>query len=219
MKKIILFLLVLLLIPNKVNAVYEIIDSRCTTELKTTLRNEASDVVYRFARTEQNGNVLYNLYFYNSTNNLYIKDSNDNIYSNLKLENLKPGSKFNIYIYASNANYCSGYKVLTKLISVPYYNPYYGSELCEGISEYSLCREDVTVSLTKEDFEKKVKEYKESKNNNQDKEEEEYIYEKNIDIIALIIEYKYYILAVLSVILIILSAIIINNKSKNKGIL
>ena len=219
MKKIILFLLVVLLMPFNVNAVHEVIDSRCTNNLKTTLRQEANDVVYRLSRNESNGVILYNAYFYNLTNNLHLTDSNGNIYNELKITNLKPGTSFIVYLYASNNNYCSGYKVMSKIINVPYYNPYYGSEMCDGISEYSLCSKDTNVTLSLDEFKQKINEYKSRKVDKEDEIVDEIIQNSGFDFIGFIINYKYYILLVLVPLLVVLILIMINDKNKKRGIL
>ena len=219
MKKIIMFLLVVLLIPFNVSAIHEVIDSRCTNNLKTTLRNDANDVVYRLSKTENNGEILYNAYFYNLTDNLYLTDANGNVYSNSKIENLKPGTRLNIYLYASNSNYCSGYKVMSKIINIPYYNPYYGSELCEDISEYSLCKEDANVTLSVDEFKEKINEYKKNQINREEEIVDVIVSNSGFDLINFIIIYKYYILLILVPLLFILILIMLNDKNKKRGIL
>jgi len=119
----------------------------------------------------------------------------------------------------TNNNYCSGYKVISKMINVPYYNPYCGSELCEGLDEYSLCRSDVNVNLTLEEFQTKINEYKESKKTDKDEILDVMVDENNFDLIGFIIDYKYYILLVLFPLLIVLAFIIFKDKSKKRGIL
>jgi len=139
------------------------------------------------------------------------------IINDAKLENLKPGSSIMINIYASNNTYCEGYKAGSKIIKVPYYNPYVNSELCKGHEEYLLCSESTNVNLSKEEFESKIKEYIASL----EKEEEEpsEIEEKGFNIFDFILEYKYLFIAGASVIVVTILFVLIKRNKKEKGIL
>ena len=57
--------MLVVLSPIRTKAIHEVIDSRCTDELKISLREEASLLTYRLSKVEKNGNVTYTLYFYN----------------------------------------------------------------------------------------------------------------------------------------------------------
>ena len=56
--------MLVVLSPIRTKAIHEVIDSRCTDELKISLREEASLLTYRLSKVEKNGNVTYTLYFY-----------------------------------------------------------------------------------------------------------------------------------------------------------
>ena len=192
-KKLTYLLFLLLIIPIKVGAIHEVIDSRCTNSLKAMLRNEGQEVAYRFSKVKNGEDVTYTIYFYNLTENMYMTDSSGNIYTTSKIEKLTPGSSFVINFYASSKTYCEGYKIYSKIISVPYYNPYFGSDLCKGYENYSLCKENVNITISQEEFEKKLSFYKESlkEEDNVDivddteENEEKSLYE-------IILNYKYY---------------------------
>lgn len=221
MKKLTYLLFLLLIIPIKVGAIHEVIDSRCTNSLKTMLRNEGQEVSYRFSKVKSESDVTYTIYFYNLTENIYMTDSSGNIYTSSKIEKLTPGSSFVINMYASNKTYCGGYKIYSKTVSVPYYNPYFGSDLCKGYENYSLCKENVNVTISQEEFEKKLNSYKESfkEEVNINNEEEE---NNEFSLYEFIMRYKYYLTSTLATLVLIAVVFIIIKevkKRKNGGIL
>lgn len=221
MKKIIYLLFLLMLFPIDTKAIHEVIDSRCTNSLKTSLREEAQDVVYRLSKvTDNEENVSYTAYFYNMTDNMYIVDSNEKVYTDSKIDNLKPGTTFVINIYASNQTFCEGYKISSKIISVPHYNPYFGSELCNGYESYSLCQEDVNVNLSQEEFEKKLNTYKESLEEDEETEVlEEIVEEEDFSLYDFIVDYKYYLIGSVVAIAILTTIVVLIDRKKRGGIL
>ena len=162
MKKVYILLFLLFLFPIKTSAIYDVIDSRCTTELKLSLRKEANEITYRVTKNDNNGKVTYSAILYNISDNLYVTDSSKKLNKDLKIENIKPGGSISIEIYASDDNYCKGYKVGTKIIKAPNYNPYSQSDLCKGYENYTLCKEDANITLTEKEFETQIKNYIES---------------------------------------------------------
>lgn len=218
MMSIVMFLCVMLFIPLNVNALHEVIDSRCTNTLKTSIREEANDVVYRLSKVESNNEVTYTAYFYNLTNNLDLY-LNDNIVYNDKIENLKPGSNIVVTIYSSNNNYCATYKAKTLMINVPSYNRYFGTEACSGYDDFYLCQEHAKINMTEEEFNKKLNEYRESLKSNNDDEKIDVEEEKDNNLLSFASEYKYYFISFVGfVILFVVINLIKKNKSK-RGIL
>ena len=218
-KMYILLLLLLMFLPIKSFAKYEVIDARCTDSLKASLKSDANDVVYRLSKVEKDGIITYNAIFYNLNKNMYLSSIDNTEYTGNIIENLKPGSTIQVIIYASKNNYCDGYKIVTKIINVPYYNKYYKYELCNGYENYFLCKENSNVNLTEEEFNTKMKEYIESL---KEKEKEEIKPEEKVEkfnIINFILEYKYYFIAGTLLLTITILIIIIKNKRKNRGIL
>ena len=51
--------MLVVLSPIRTKAIHEVIDSRCTDELKISLREEASLLTYRLSKVEKKGNVIY----------------------------------------------------------------------------------------------------------------------------------------------------------------
>ena len=217
MNKIYFLLVLVLLMPINTKAYHEVIDSRCTTSLKLSIKEEAEDVTYRLSKTEE-GEVLYNLIFYNLTDNLVLKDTDDNIIKNTRIDRLKPGSKLIINIYASNNNYCAGYKATTKIINVPYYNKFSKSEICQGYENYYLCDENTNINMTEEEFNGKMKIYIASLKNQERKLD--LVEEDNeFNLIEFVKKYGVYALGAIAIVGVIIGASAIENKRKNKGIL
>lgn len=217
MKKIVLFLFILLMFPIKANAVYEVIDSRCTTKMKMSLREEGQNIVHRISKNSNSEKVLFNTYFYNLSENIYMTDSSGNLIKDGKIENLKPGTSQIINLYASNKSYCSGYKIMNKIITVPYYNPYLNSEFCVGYEDFELCKEGINVYDSLDEFKKKREKYISSIKVDDDNTEQ--VIEYKPSVFDFISKYKFPLVIGLTIILISLVAIIINMKRKNRGIL
>lgn len=219
-KKMIYLLFLLMFFPIRANAIHEVIDSRCTNSLKLSLREEGQGVVYRLSKTTNGTSVSYTAYFYNLTQNMNMIDSNGKIYTDSRIENLKPGSTFVVNLYASNQTYCEGYKISSKIISVPYYNPYFGSELCNGYENYSLCKEDVNVTISQSEFEKKLNAYKESLNEKENTEVlDEVVEEDAFSLYDFVMSYKYYLIGSLLAIVLAAIIIVLINRRKSGGIL
>lgn len=216
MKKYIFLIFMLALLPNNVFAIHEVIDSRCTASLKKTIKEEAQEVGFRVSKMENSENIVYQAYFYGVTDNIYLQDSEQKIIGE-SIDNLKPGATYLINIYASNNTYCEGYKAGSKLIKVPYYNPYANSELCYDYEDFSLCDENTNVTLSKEEFEKRRDEYI----NSIDEEEEKPIpiVEDDFNIIDFILEYKYFFVVGISIILITTLILVIKKRRSERGIL
>lgn len=220
MRKIFLTLLAIILFPYEVGAVHEVIDARCTNSLKTKLRNEGQDIVYRLSKDFNGDNVTYTAYFYNMTENISLYGLNGKLYYDAMVPNLKPGEKVMLNFYASNKTYCDGYKILTKVINVPNYNPYYGTELCKDNESFHLCGEYINVNLGEEQFKNELNKYKESLNKEEEIEEEEIInQEPSLGIMDYLFNYGYYIICGIAIVSSIALIIIFINKRKNGGIL
>lgn len=219
MKKIYVLLFLLLLFPIKTNAIHEVMDTRCTTELKLSLKKEASEIAYRVTKNEKKGEVTYSAILYNISDNLYITDSSKKVYEESKIEDIKPGSSISISIYASDNNYCNGYKVGTKIIKAPNYNPYSTNDLCKGYESYALCKEDANISLTEKEFETQMKNYIESLKVKKNNDVLETTDDGGFNLIEFIKDYGLYIGIGLGVVAVITVTIVIIYKKKNRGIL
>ncbi len=220
MKKIYLLLFLLLVFPIKTNAIYDVIDSRCTNQSKLSLRKDASNISYRLTKVENKDNVMYTVLFYNLTDDLYIADSNNVKYEGTKIENIKPGTSMIVNIYVSDNNYCGGYKAGSRIIKVPYYNKYSENELCNGYEDYFLCKEDSNVNMSEKEFKAKMDSYiKSLKEEREEVKEVEKEINDSFDFMEFLNNYWIYIASGVGFILIAAAIVIIINKRKNRGIL
>lgn len=151
MKKIyIIFLTLIMIIPIRISAYYDVDDVRCTSDIKSNLKNLANNIEYRLTKNTIDNSTTYDLIFYNVSEKLYL--SVNNVTYKDRINGLIPGSTISIIVYASDQTYCYGYKVLTKNISIPYYNPYFMDSICEGYDDYYLCSENANVKMSYDDF-------------------------------------------------------------------
>lgn len=220
-----LFVLVLfLLLPVKVKAVYEVTDSRCTTNLIVSLKDKANDVYYKITKRVLKNDVMYDLQMLNMDNDMYIVDSSNNkAYEyNSKIENIKPGTTMNIYIYASSNNYCNGYKLNTLVIKIPYYNKYSTYKICNGYEDYILCKGNVNINISESEFNKQMEAYIESLSDNSEKPEEENntsVESNRFDLVNFIVKYNLYISGFGVLLLIGYIIVVIRIINKKRGIL
>ena len=77
------------------------------------------------------------------------------------LSGFSEGEKVTVTIEAYVANKCSGKKLLTKTINIPYYNTFYNSEECEENREFEYCKKEIVNSIiSSKDFYNKLELYK-----------------------------------------------------------
>lgn len=225
MKFRLLCLLFTLLLPINTFALYEITDSRCTTDMKISLREKAINVTYKLNKIV-NKKVTYEIQLLNIDEDMYIVDSfTNNKYTikNNKIENITPGLTVNLDIYASNNNYCEGYKMTTKIVNIPYYNKYSSNELCKGYETYILCKETSNINIDEKEFNTRMKSYinslKQEDNTKKEELEKKEVQNNGFDFITFLTEYNLYISLFLVIILTILIVIIINDMNKKRGII
>ena len=104
----------------------------------------------------------------NYYNQVYKEFKNDGTNKG-SLKNFKEGEKVTVTIYAFVPNWCSGEKITTKTIKLPYYNHYYSEEKCKGYEGYKYCKQLIDSDISEETFEKGLNAYK----MNRDKPKEE----------------------------------------------
>lgn len=211
--------------PVKTKAIYEVIDSRCTSDIKILLREKASLVAYKTNKNTTES-ITYEIQLLNLDDDIYILNQLDNkIYTkqNSIIKNIIPGSTVTLSIYGSNNTYCEGYKVITKTVVIPYHNKYSTNDLCIGYESYALCNEFSNINITEEEFKTRMEIYiaslktKDKENKEDEKNNNEDV---GFNLANFIIEYNLYISAFGLILLVIYITVIINNLSKKKrGIL
>lgn len=104
------------------------------------------------------GESKFTVKFYNVIKDLSLKigkttytpDENDMVIIN----DVAEGKILDVYIYGKDG--CES-QVGNITVSIPYYNPYYGTEICKGYEELSLCASQFTVTRATKDMIEKTK--------------------------------------------------------------
>ena len=95
---------------------------------------------------------------YNVIDGLYIKNGNVTYNRNeddtVVINGMKQGTSVILYIYGKDG--CTS-QAGTIAIDFPYYNPYYGTQICNGYENLTLCASRFTTTLATEDMIKKMK--------------------------------------------------------------
>ncbi len=222
MKKIVL-LIMFFVMPIIANGYYEITNPDCTANVKTSLRESVSEIIYAMERYKENTTVYYKMFILEIPNNLKVIDKGTDIAysSDSTIYRVLPGSSKIFKIYANSSSPCDGYNVYTKIIDIPYYNKYSESPLCVGNEQYYLCKEGTKTSVSESEFEALINKYILDNEAIEEPEKEEPIIVKEDNIINKIIDFIYenYVYILLSVIVLgtlgIITILIIKKKKNN----
>lgn len=161
MKKISFLFVTLFLcfIPNNIKAY-------CTSSDKAKLKKIVSNVNISYDYEIVNYKAKFKITFNNLTPDIYFKDPYGNIYRTYDLENnevvlynYSDGNSYAFNFYGANS--CGSEKISTLYVTTPTYNPYYQYSVCDNAREYELCQRWASHSLSRSEFIKSVKEYKE----------------------------------------------------------
>ena len=134
MKKILL--VILMLFPL-------VLDAECTYKEKYELNALASYINYSY---DYNRNTeLFTITLYNVDEKVEIRYENAVYYpenGQILIENIAPGSRLSLDVYSTINNECYNEYLRVIYISVPYYNTFYGSILCEGHEDLDICNSE-----------------------------------------------------------------------------
>lgn len=177
----------------------------------------------KLSKLANNVNVNY---FYNKNKNyfeIFVTNLTDDLVLNFNnkeyrynydfvIENVKSGDyKFDIYAKDKN---CTSDILSSKYLSLPYYNKYYNSKECEGVTNTIYCMKWIKYNLDYNTWIKGIEKYnetnikeeiKQNENNKQSKK-------KSIKVILLNIYVKYYYIILPTIIIILELFIYIKNK-------
>jgi len=221
--KAFILVILLLVLPTSARAVYEVVDSRCTTDIKITLRSKASSFTYSINKINNNDVVTYDLELLNIDKLIKVNNSINNVVytSDGVINNIEPGTIVKLNIYASDATYCNDYNVSTRIIQIPYYNRHYKNDLCNGYEYYYLCKENSNVKLTDEQFETNMKAYIDSlkKPNEEENNNNNSSSDNKFDIVAFIVKYNVYISGFGGILLVLYITYMIKKMNKERGVL
>lgn len=219
MKKKILLIITLFILPiNILGLTYGGCDYSTVSKLKSLVTNINISYSYRIENNNAYFDITLNnltsdMYFYDvaSRKNYYYSDTNN---GEITIYNYTGNGITGTYKFYSAKNECYGISLGSKHYKLPNYNIYYGSELCKGISNYSLCQKWATVNYSYDELETLVNEYK----NGTNKEsiiDDNITYEKGFlnKLVDFYIDYYYYLLIG---IIVIFGMIIVIKKRKDK---
>ena len=177
---IILVTVLLLVAPSTVQA--EDFFNRCDYTTKARLKELASNISSSYVPIETENGVTFQVTITNIYPGLIVRDaSNGEEYrydanrsrpSEVTITDLQPDQTYQYDVYSDNPS-CSDIILNVYYVTLPAYNAYYKDTLCIGIENYSLCNRWLKHSMSFEEFEKGVSEYRESLNQEVPKKEEQ----------------------------------------------
>lgn len=144
-------------------------------------------VTYDLYDSTYNENHLYyfNVLITNFDKDFYIVDSDGQEFKYMEnledngvrvLRSVKEGTKYDFTLYTSNETKCPDNKIITKSITLPYYNDYSQREECKGIEEFALCQKYYGGVIDSEDyFKTQVEKYRKSLVDNSNKKNDKSI--------------------------------------------
>lgn len=166
MKKRILMIILLLLIPLKINEVSAIVISSCKISVLSELKSVASNINLSYTYEIRNNNAYFKVTINNLNNKFYIIDNLGNkfYYNNSNNGEIITNEYSNIekikYSIYSNIPECMNDLLTTKYINLPTYNIYYTDPLCKGMEDYKICQKWYKQTLDYDEFVIKVNKYK-----------------------------------------------------------
>ena len=172
MKRLGIFLCLLFIIfPLQARAIL------CTNDKKVKYQALASNITTSYTYQEVNGTITFQITLSNINSELIIKDvKNDKVYpyqgKELIIPNLKEGTSYRFDVYVEDMD-CDDKIMYSHYVNTPSYNPYYQDEICRGMENYSICQKWSKVTVSYEEFKRKVEELKKEPTKPIIKEEEE----------------------------------------------
>ena len=220
--RIIKYLVIILIICISIN-VKAINLHQCQNEELKQLTELANQVQFKpnYTLSEKsvegegviNVEAIYNLELLNDNSKLkyYYVDNNTKeevTASSLNEINFYGGQTISIQIYSKTLTVCTNKILKTEVIKLPKYNMFYydNKEQCQKYQEFKYCKEFIDTGISYSEMEDLFDEYIKA---NTTTEENNFIKDN-----------KYYIIGILSMVLIIIgvSIIVINNKNKKEKI-
>ena len=157
------FITIVLLLPFSVDAI------TCNKEQISRYEKLANQVQTTLEYRETEDGIAFDVIFHNVHNDFkimdynsysYLKPSSDNKEGIIKATNYLPNQSYDFGI-VNHDSVCDS-KIIRKItITMPYYNSYYKNSLCNGISEFELCKKWVNIgNISYTTFVNSVNEYK-----------------------------------------------------------
>ncbi len=214
--KVKLFALFLLwiLFPSNISAYCDIFENN---DERVMLGNLAANVIFSSIDKEVGNDLSFNIRVNNLHEKIIVKDRKRDVelaYSKdtreIILTDYEPGQTVTFDIYPLNSKCVNDREViLTRYVNLPFYNKYYKDSLCEGISNFTLCQKWNNVNMSREEFQRRIEEYRKSLI--PEEEEPENFFRTIRSLFDFVIEnYPYILIAII----VVGSGIIINERRK-----
>lgn len=187
------------------------VNAECDYQRKAELSRIASNVQFSYNYDENND---FTVNITNLTDDIYIKDDYDNYMSGVgeKQYSYNNGDTIRYTIY-SNDNNCKDEEIMTRYLSLPYYNPYSDTSECKEHPDFKYCQRWSNSSVDFDKFNNELIKYKNELHANDDNND------TNISIVESIIDYfknNIYVIFVIIISLIIIIMIFIMHKFRRK---
>lgn len=164
--KLILLVILVIFGINKVRA------AECSYKDQALLNKEASNVKITYQLIEDEEEEYLQILITNLNEHLTLEISNDynDEIMNFSISDAKEGVisfknialykmvTYKINIYGAY-NSCSRNLIMTKNISIPYFNIFYDGSVCKNIPDYTYCQKLVKTNMSAEDMAKKINDY------------------------------------------------------------
>ncbi|MDD3392793.1 MAG: hypothetical protein PHE54_04565 [Bacilli bacterium] len=153
----ILFLLVMLF-PLNIRASYY-----CDYSEKAKLKKLAANINTIYTPVISGDKATFNITINNIFDNLIVKDTSSGISyqgnEEITIKGYAGGISYLFEVYTDIED-CEDELLHVFYVNVPYYNPYYQDELCDGIEEYSMCQKWMSYKVDYEKFKTNIAIYK-----------------------------------------------------------
>ena len=146
-------------------------NAQCSYERQAELSRIASNVQFSYNYLD---NYNYSVNITNLTNDIYLKDDSENVINGVgeKQFEFYHGSTIRYEIYSKDSN-CPNILLLTKYITLPSYNSFADYDECQKYPDFKYCQKWASTTVSFEQFDKALSEYKNELNNNENIEKDE----------------------------------------------
>lgn len=203
MKRATIWLLLIIMLPIKIYA------KECTDGELASLKKLAANITYSYEYYFKDNEIYYDITIANLYEDIYVVDlATKDKYKAVEniIRGKKSGQALKFEVYSKTCNEL----LTTKIVQLPKYNKYYGSEHCKDVPEFKYCSKWGNYDLTEKEFIEKVEEYK-RKIGNLVIDEEPIIYETEIP--------GFYVFISLILLILIMLLISIHRKKREKDII
>lgn len=175
------------------------VKAECGYEERAKIQSLASNVsfTYNYKEDKDKHSINFSISITNLNQEIYIVNETrrETYYykgnQEITINNFSDSDTVQFTIYGNTKN-CKGEYLITNYVNLPPYNRFYNDKICKGISDYQLCNRFNKVTMTYDEFIKKVTTYKESlrqKGNEPNPNNENELLEK---IIMFLSKYSFY---------------------------